>query len=183
VQAGAVVILEEIQNASDAFQVTLQQLIDSISFESMYFASKWETAGQLVLMGSYFPGLVDSIFEHRRNPLFQRIHSKITIYQFDTLEMCRLFGLLNITDPDLMLSLHSLFQGRPHPYAIAHRAGLLRGNETDLQAIVKEFFASELAHDFVDALDLYKLNFGSQFAVGLRAVLAKKKLKEQIMQI
>eukprot|EP01031_Cornospumella_fuschlensis_P031266 gene31266-37782_t len=182
VKAGTTIILEEIQNASDSFQVTLQECFDGIAYETLSRPSEWASAGSIFIMGS-LPGLVDSLFEHRRNPLFERVSARITILQLDSLEMCRLFHTLRVRSPALMLSLHAVFQGRPHPYVTGYKAQLFKGDNTDVAEVVNEFFASELAADFEDALGFYSYNFGEEFAIALKAVHNKNTKKQQIQEI
>lgn len=174
IKNGYIVIIEEIQNASNSFQITLQQVCDTIAFDSLYCCREWEHAGCLFLMGS-LPSLVDIIMENRRNPLFQRVSAKITVYQFDAIEMTQLFEHLGISDPSLQLSLHSIFGGKPHAYKIAYQAGVFQGNNTNVKDIVKEYFASELQNDdFYDAKGYFEVEFGATLANAIRAVCDHK---------
>lgn len=173
VKDGSVVLIEEIQNASNSFQVALQQACDTIAFESMHYPTMWSKCGSLFLMGS-LPSLVDTMIENRRNPLFQRISAKITIYQLDTMEMVQLFSFLEISKAHLQLSLHSIFGGKPHAYKLAYQAGLLNGNSTDVSKVVKEYFASELQADFTDAQGYCETEFGATLAAGIKAVCSEK---------
>ena len=45
IKNGYIVIIEEIQNASNSFQITLQQVCDTIAFDSLYCCREWEHAG------------------------------------------------------------------------------------------------------------------------------------------
>jgi hypothetical protein len=174
------VVIEEIQNASNSFQVALQQVCDTISFDSMYDCREWEHAGCLFMMGS-LPSLVDIIIENRRNPLFQRVSAKITVYQFDAIEMTQLFMHLGISNPSLQLSLHSIFGGKLHAYKITYQAGLFQGDHTDLKKIVKEYFAaSELQNDFSDAKGYFEVEFGVTLAIAIKAVCDHKDKSTQV---
>jgi len=113
---------------------------------------------------------VDIIIESRRNPLFQRVSAKITVYQFDAIEMTILFNHLGISDPSLQLSLHAMFGGKPHAYKIAYQVGLFKGNDADISSIIKEYFASELQADFNDAKGYFEVEFGVTLATAIEAV-------------
>jgi len=179
IKNGYIVIIDEIQNASNSFQVALQQVCDTIAFDSMYYCRKWEHAGCLFMMGSV-PSLVDIIIENRRNPLFQRVSAKITVYQFDAIEMTQLFEHLGISNPSLQLSLHSIFGGKPHAYKIAYQAGLFQGDRTDMKDVVKEYFASELQNDVYDAKGYFELEFGATLAIAIKAVFDHKDKSTQV---
>lgn len=179
IKSGKVVILEEIQNSSKTFQVALQQTCDDIAFETMHDPAGWRNAGCLFMMGS-LPGLVDAIVENRKNPLFQRISAKITVYQMNTLEMTRLFLLnLKISDPKLKLSLYSIFGGKPHPYYVGFSAGLFQGNNSNIEQIAEAYLSFELQQAFSDASDLCRIEFGEKLSGALKAVAGYKTLKEQ----
>lgn len=181
-KAGNVIILEEIQNASDSLQVALQECCDNIAFESLHHQNDWTNAGSLFMMGS-LPGLVDALFEARRNPLFQRLSATITVYSFDTLEIMDLYHQLGITDHALMLTIHSLFGGRPYRYKLAFQAGLLQGDESNPKDIVKEFIASELQSEYRDAGDYFIHQLGDTYSKALRAVNDKKTKGEQLKKL
>ena len=82
--------------------------------------------------------MVDEMVENRKNPLFQRVYSKITVLSFNRSEIVQLYSYFGITDPNLMLSLHSIFGGNPFPYRTASSAQLLRGNDTNLVEVIHE---------------------------------------------
>lgn len=183
IKSGKVVLLEEIQNSSNAFQVTLQQTCDDMSFETMYSPTEWAGAGSLFMMGS-LPSLVDSIIENRKNPLFQRISAKITIYRMNTLEITYMFlSNLNITDPELKLSLYSIFGGKPHPYEVGHRAGLFQGDQTVVETVGCKYLSTELQSNFNDASDLCRIEFGDKLSQALKAVARYKTLADQTKAI
>ena len=130
----------------------------------------------LFLIGS-ISDVVDEMVKNRKNPLFQRIYSKITLLPFGSLEIVRLYSFLGITKPSLMLSLHSLFGGKPFPYRQVYSAGLLRGNDTDILKVVKEFFASELQQESAD------VQFGPRLAKALQIVSENKQKEVQLKKI
>lgn len=176
VKTGTIVVLEEIQNASSSFQVCLQQCCDQLAYDCMENPKEWSGAGGLFMMGS-LPSLVDRMF---RNPLFQHVSDKISVFPFDSLEISELFYNLSITDPSLMLSVHTMLGGRPHPYKVCADAGLFRGNNTDRQSLVKKYFASELQSDFIDALSFYEEYYGKDFATAIKAVKSGTLKSDQV---
>lgn len=178
VRRGLTVIIEEIQNASNGLQVSIQHGIDTMAFESMNDGRQWEKASSMFLMGS-LPGMVDRIMESRQAPLYERVTAKITVLPFDTLEMCRLFHNLSISSPTLMLSLHSMFGGKPYYYENAYKAGLFDGDETSIVNFKKEFFASELMKDFADANTFLEKQLDSVYCKALKAVQNGTNKKEQ----
>jgi hypothetical protein len=175
VKKGYIVIIEEMQNASQFVQLSLQQGIDNMAFKYMMYSSEWSTAGALFLMGS----LPDSMVESRIGALFQRITAKITVLPLDTLEMAILFNKFDITDTSLMLSLHTIFGGKPFPYEIACKAKLLNGNNANIAVVIKQFFASELQSNFEDAADHLAKQLEKEYSLALKAVKQKTNKSEQ----
>lgn len=102
------------------------------------------------------------------------------MHHFNSLEMAQLFANLNITCPELQLSLYSMFGGRPYPYQCIHRLGLFQGNDTNIKDISKECFASELQGEFYDALQYYQLQFRPELAMALKAVAVEDSKMNQI---
>lgn len=121
--------------------------------------------------------------ESRKNPLFQRIFAKVTIFSFDTSELMNLFDYFEIQDENLMLSLYSFFGGKPFLYRIANEHGLLKGNQTCFADIVKEFLASESQQSWNDAIGNVEQQLGLKFSVAVKAVKKESTKLKQIKYI
>jgi hypothetical protein len=169
VKAGYVVILKGLHYASNSTQVTLQELFDSMAFQSMHDSMGWACAGCIFIMGSQ-QNLIDSMCGSHTSPLFQRKHGIVTVCSFDTLEMTRLFRRLGITAGNVMLSLHSVFGGNPSAYEQAFRVGTLDGNYTNVENLIKEFLASGLQQEYNDPAEYLVIQHGKMHAAGLKAV-------------
>jgi hypothetical protein len=132
---------------------------------------------------SFIAGLVDTMVESRKNPLFQRIFAKVTIFSFDTSELMKLFDYFKIKDENLMLSLYSFFGGKPFLFRIACNHGLFKGDKTSFEEIVKEFLASESQQQWNDAIGNVELQLGSRFAVAVKAVRNETTKPRQIKAV
>lgn len=182
IKTGKIIILEEIQNASDTLQVSLQEGIDKMAKEFMFSYDDWSKAGSLFLMGS-LPEIVDAMIESRRHALYQRVTAKITVLPFNTKELCYLFKYFQLDQsPQLMLSFHTIFGSLPYLYFVAYQANLLHSSVTS-QDLLESFFTSDLQKDCKDAGSFYSYQFGSEMAHALKAVELKNKKSEQVKYI
>jgi hypothetical protein len=169
VKAGYVVILKGLHYASHTTLVTLQEMFDSMAFQSMHDSMGWACAGCIFIMGSQ-QSLIDSMCGSHTSPLFQRRHGIVTVCSFDTLEMTRLFRRLGITAGNVMLSLRSVFGGNPSAYEQAFRVGTLDGNYTNVEKAIKEFFAGGMQQEYNDPADYLAIQHGEMHTAGLGAV-------------
>jgi hypothetical protein len=137
---GTTLVFEELQNASDIFQVFLQTLIDEIAYKRMHETPSWGKAGIIVLMGS-LPNRVDEFVTSRRRPLYSRVKSRLSIQAFDTQEFCNVLKHFDITNASLILSLHTMFGGFPFLYEEMEKH--LYEPNIDRNELIKQFCASE----------------------------------------
>ena len=107
----------------------------------------------------------------------------MTVYQFDAIEMTQLFNHLGISNPSLQLSLHFIFDGKPHAYKIAYQAGLFQGDHTDMKDVVKEYLTSKLQNDFFDAKGYFEVEFGTTLAIGIKAVFDHNDKSTQVKKL
>lgn len=180
VMRGDIIILEEIQNASDELQVSLQAGIDKIAYCQKIYTT--QNAGVLFLMGS-LPGVVDSMVESRNAALYQRVIAKLTILAFDTQELCSLFKCYNLhLAPYIMLTLKTILGGKPFLYEQAAKASLLH-HKVSAEELLKEFFASELQQTSNDAIEYYRLMLGNDLGSALKATLSHKDKSSQLAEV
>lgn len=185
VQQGQTVILDEIQNASNSLQVSLQYGIDYMAQQSLFHPLEWKNSGSLLLMGSVMSG-VDDMIDNRKTPLYQRITAKITILSLNTSEMVDLFQKHNLlNNPIMMLLLQTLFRGRVHSYSIICKTDLLTEHDEVVKRynIINEVFASELQNDCIDGYSFSVGRYGHEIALALKAMCGKRNKGEQLAAI
>lgn len=178
------VVFEEIQNASSTLQLLLQSVMDDLAYSLR--TERWTkgASGSVVLMGS-LPNLVDALVESRKAPLFQRIHSRITILPFDTSEICSVFDRLRLKSASLRLFLHTLTGGMPFLLELLHQGNLLSGDDTEQtkSRILKEIYASELSLSSLDACQFFKDSLGFELSTALSVLPRYKSVSEQKKEI
>ena len=170
--SGTVVVIEEIQYLSSDQQVIFQQMIDRMQFESVN--GKWN-GGSLILMGSV-PFLVEDMLYGRNSPLYERVLSRVRVYQLDSREIMSAFRQLELADnPSMMLSIHSIFGGLVGLYQKFSTKGF--NASTPIEEIYNQVFASDMQSD--QTQDYFTSQFGSKVTTILDAALEHKTCQKQ----
>jgi len=143
-------------------------------------------AGCIVMTGS-IPDKVDDILDRCTDPLFQRVHQKITILQFNTFEICRMFkhlyGGKKLTG-EFVLALFSLFGGRSHLYKQAWRSGLISDPENfDRKLLVDALITKEYQGSNLDGYNRLELSEGMERALEVIAKCEGQEKKSQISEV